>query len=401
MDSLYISIFFLILKDRDILETTESTQNSKSEFTGSDKSSHAKKYAKTNQLFSLVETIIFFAVIIILLFTGLSKKIETAAFGFTSNDYIALLIFIGIISIAEGIISFPLGFYTDYILEHKYGLSNQTLKVYFTEKLKGLLLGLILGVPLMFAFFYILRSSGNSWWIVLGAFMFFVSLIIGRIAPTLIMPLFYKFKPIENENLKEKIMALCQKTGVKIQGIFTFDMSKNTKKANAAFTGIGKSKRIILGDTLINNFSDSEIETVFAHEMGHYTKKHILKLMTVSALISFTGLFITAKLYEASLPYFNFESISQISALPLLFLYLSLYGLITTPLSNILSRKYEWEADTYALQITKDKDSFISSMEKLADQNLSDKTPNRIIEFLFHSHPSIGKRIQFARDFKL
>ncbi len=166
------------------------------------------------------------------------------------------------------------------------------------------------------------------------------------------------------------------------------------------FTGIGKSKRIILGDTLINNFSESEIETVFAHEMGHYTKKHILKLMTVSTLLSFAGLFITAELYQASLSYFNFESITQIAALPLLFLYLSLYGLITTPISNIQSRKYEWEADTYALQTTMDRDSFISSMEKLADQNLSDKTPNKVIEYLFHSHPSIEKRIQFARDFK-
>ncbi|MBK6771658.1 MAG: M48 family metallopeptidase [Ignavibacteria bacterium] len=382
------------------MEESVTSQIKTNETGSAEKSALAKKYAKTNQLLSLTETVIFFAAIVILLFTGLSKKIEAVAYGFTSNDYFALLIFFGIIGIAEGIISFPIGFYSDYILEHRYGLSNQTLKGYFSEKLKGLLLGLILGVPLMFAFYYILHTFGSNWWIVLGVFMFFVSVIIGRLAPTLIMPLFYKFKPIENESLKERIMALCLKTGVKIQGIFTFDMSKNTKKANAAFTGIGKSKRIILGDTLINNFTESEIETVFAHEMGHYTKKHILKLMTVSTLLSFAGLFITAELYQASLSYFNFESITQIAALPLLFLYLSLYGLVTTPISNIQSRKYEWEADTYALQTTMDRDSFISSMEKLADQNLSDKTPNKVIEYLFHSHPSIEKRIQFARDFK-
>lgn len=365
-----------------------------------DKSVLAKKYARTHQILSVAGTLIFFAVILILLFSGLSKKIESIAYVYTSNDYIALLIFFGIIGFAEGIITFPMGFYSDYILEHKYDLSNQTLAGYFKEKLKGFLVGIILGVPLMFAFYYILQTYGNNWWLVLGIFMFFVSVILGRLAPTLIMPLFYKFKPIENESLKGKILELCRKTGIQIKGIFTFNMSKNTKKANAAFTGMGKSKRIILGDTLIESFSEEEIESVFAHEMGHYTKRHIIKMMVVSTILTFAGLFITAWLYKSSISYFGFTSIAEIAALPLLFLYLSLFGLLTSPITNIQSRKYEWEADTFALETTKDKNSFISAMEKLADQNLADKTPNKIVEFLFHSHPSLEKRIEFAKNFK-
>lgn len=364
-----------------------------------EKSILAKKYAKIHQIISLTETIIFFAAVLILLFTGLSLKIQDIAYHYTSNDYFALLIFLGIIGIAEGILTFPLGFYSEYILEHKYNLSNQTLSKYFAEKLKGLLVGLILGVPLILAFYFILKKFGNEWWLVLGIFMFFVSVVLQRLAPTLIMPIFYKFKPVENENLKSKILDVCRKAGVTIQGIFTFDMSKNTKKANAAFTGMGKSKRIILGDTLINNFSDEEIEIVFAHEAGHYMKKHILKLMLLSTVLTFAGLFITAKLYSSTLAYFGFTSISEIAALPLLFLYLSLYSIITIPLSNIQSRKYEWEADTFALQTTSDKGAFVSAMEKLADQNLADKTPNKVIEFLFHSHPSLQKRIDFAKNF--
>ena len=380
---------------------TELTNELKPEnkISAEEKAKLAKKYSKTHQILSLTGSIIFYAVLIILVFTGLSKSILALSHSYTSNDYIALLIFLGIIGIAESIINFPLNFYSGYILEHKYDLSNQTLSKYFLEKLKGMILGLVIGIPVMFAFYYILSAFGDNWWLVLGIFMFIVSVILGRLAPTLIMPLFYKFKPIENEGIKNRILELCKKTGVKIQGIFTFDMSKNTKKANAAFTGMGKSRRIILGDTLMNNFSESEIETVFAHEVGHYTKRHILKLMTVSTIMTFLGLFITAKLYEASLGYFGFTSVSDIAALPLLFLYLSLYGLITTPITNIQSRKYEWEADTFALQTTKDKGAFISAMEKLADQNLADKSPNKIIEYLFHSHPSLEKRIQFARDF--
>lgn len=365
-----------------------------------DKQKLAKKYSRIKQTLSVIETIIFFAIILILLFTGLSKELEKFAFSYTSNNYLAMLIFLGIIGIFESIVTFPLSFYSGYILEHKYKLSNQTLFRHFKEKFKGLLVGAVIGIPLILVFFFILQTYENYWWVILGVFMFFISVIMGRLAPVLIFPIFYKFKPIENESLSARIMNLCKKTGVKIQGIFTFDMSKNTKKANAAFTGLEKSKRIILGDTLIDKFSEDEIESVFAHEMGHYSKKHVLKLIISSTVLSFLGLYITSVLYVNSLSIFGFTNISEIAALPLLFLYLSLYGLITSPLSNMQSRKYEWEADTYALQTTGNKEAFISAMEKLAAQNLSDKTPNKIIEFLFHSHPSLEKRIEFAKSFK-
>ena len=365
-----------------------------------DKQKLAKKYSRIKQTISVIETIIFFAIILILLFSGLSKELEKIAFSYTSDNYIALLIFLGIIGIFESIVTFPLSFYSGFLLEHKYKLSNQTLFRHFKEKFKGLLVGIVIGIPLILIFFFILQMYEDYWWIILGIFMFFVSVIMGRLAPVLILPIFYKFKPIENESLAERIMNLCKKTGVKIQGIFTFDMSKNTKKANAAFTGLGKSKRIILGDTLIDKFSEDEIESVFAHELGHYSKKHILKLIISSTVLTFLGLYITSVLYLNSLSYFGFTNISEIATLPLLFFYLSLYGLITSPLSNMQSRKYEWEADTYALQTTGDKEAFISAMEKLAAQNLSDKTPNKIIEFLFHSHPSLEKRIEFAKSFK-
>ena len=153
-----------------------------------EKAKLAKKYSKTHHILSLTGSIIFYAVLIILIFTGLSKKILAIAYGYTSNDYITLLIFLGIIGIAESIINFPLNFYSGYILEHKYDLSNQTLSKYFQEKLKGLILGLVIGIPVMFAFYYILRTFGDNWWLVLGIFMFIVSVILGRLAPTIIMP---------------------------------------------------------------------------------------------------------------------------------------------------------------------------------------------------------------------
>jgi STE24 endopeptidase len=361
----------------------------------------AKKYSRIHRILSITEVVIFYVTILFLLFSGLSIRIRELSLHYTTNPYLAILIFSGIIGIAESIINFPLDFYSGYVLEHKYNLSNQNILEYFKEKLKGLVVGLLLGVPMLIAFYYILRNFGDNWWFILGIFMFFVSVILGRLAPVLIMPIFYKFKPIENDSLKQRILNLCEKTGVMIRGIYEFDMSKNTKKANAAFTGLGKSKRIIIGDTLLEKFSEDEIEVVFAHEVGHYKKKHIYKLMLSSTLLTFIGLYITSLLYGNTLSYFHFISIDDIAALPLLALFLSLYGLITTPLSNLQSRKYEWQADTFALETTQNKGAFISAMEKLADQNLADKEPNKIIEFLFHSHPSLQKRITFAKDFNI
>ncbi|HLF20171.1 MAG TPA: M48 family metalloprotease, partial [Bacteroidota bacterium] len=200
-------------------------------------------------------------------------------------------------------------------------------------------------------------------------------------------------------NLKTRIMRLCEKVGVSVEGILVFDMSKNTKKANAAFTGIGKSKRIILGDTLVANFTDDEIESVFAHELGHYKLRHVWMMIAVGTVSSFLGLFLTASLYAMSLAWFGFTAVDQLAALPLLAIGLGIYSLVTSPLSNMLSRAHERAADEYALRTTGNKESFINAMQKLAKLNLADTAPHPLIEFLFYSHPSIEKRIQAAQRF--
>lgn len=371
------------------------------ETNSSDKDLKAKQYAKTKRIISFISTGIMFAVLLTLVFTGLSKSILEIAYSINENSYIALLLFAGIIGLGESVITFPLSFYSGYILEHKYGLSNQSLGAYFIENLKGMAVGLVLGVPLLLVFYFILHNTGEWWWLVLAVMMFLVSVILGRLAPVLIFPLFYKFSPIEEGSLKERILVLCNKAGVNVEGIFTFNMSKNTKKANAAFTGMGKSKRIILGDTLVDNFTQDEIEYVFAHELGHYANKHIGKLIITSTLSTFIGLFLTAKLYEGTLGWFGYSNVYDLAALPLLVLYLSIYGFITTPINSILSRKYEYEADDYALKTTGNKEALVSTMEKLSEQNLSERSPNKVIEFLFHSHPSVEKRIEFARSYEL
>jgi STE24 endopeptidase len=200
--------------------------------------------------------------------------------------------------------------------------------------------------------------------------------------------------PLSDDKLKERITRLSSEAGVAVENIFRFNMSKNTKKANALFTGIGKTKRILLGDTLLENYSDDEIETVVAHELGHYKKKHIIKNIFTGTAFSFLTLYLISLLYQKSLPFFGFTQITEIAALPILSLWAALIGLIQTPLTNMLSRKYEYEADKYAVLSTSNPSAFISALEKLTEQNLADKLPHPFIEWFFYSHPSVSKRIE-------
>jgi STE24 endopeptidase len=247
--------------------------------------------------------------------------------------------------------------------------------------------------PLILAFYYCLKTFGQLWWLPVGSLMFVVSVVLARLAPVLIFPLFYKFQPLPEGELRSKILGLCHSVGMSVQGVFVFDMSKNTKKANAAFAGIGKSKRIILGDTLVANFRDDEIEGVFAHELGHYKLRHIMVMMALGTVSSFLGLYGTAQMYETSLGWFGFTSIDQIAALPLLALWLAVYSLVTSPLTNIVSRFHERAADRFAIRLTGNAEAFGNALRKLAAINLADVSPHPVVEFLFHSHPSIEKRV--------
>jgi len=257
---------------------------------------------------------------------------------------------------------------------------------------------MLLGLPIIFLFYYLLTGY-EYWWVIFGVIVTLYSIVLAQIAPVFIFPLFYKFKPIEDITLKDRILALCEKIGFKIGGVYAFDMSKTTKKANAAFAGMGKTRRIIIGDTLISGFSHDEIETVFAHELGHYKKGHIKKQIFISFFSTFAGLFIISAIYDRLLPVFGFSQRWELAALPLLMLIAGVLTFLISPLGASISRKYEYEADRFAIDTTHDFPSFKSTMEKLAFQNLSDDEPSKLVEFWFHSHPSVKKRVKAAEEY--
>jgi len=352
-----------------------------------------KKYNNIKLAIGIIEGIVSFILILLFVWLGYSKELELYLSEYFPNEYLLFLAFLFVIGFAGSILSFPISYYTGYYLEHKYNLSNQTFWKWILEGLKGLLVSLIIGVPILLTFYFFLIYFATIWWLPFAIIMFFISVVLAQIFPILIFPIFYKITPVDNESLKERIKKLAQNAKLKVQNIYRFDMSKNTKKANAAFTGLGKTKRIILGDTLLENFSEDEIETVIAHELGHFKKKHIIKNILIGTASSFLTLYLIAMLYQNSLNWFGFNSITEISALPLLALWSMLIGLIQSPLGNILSRKFEYEADEYAVEETKNPSAFKNTLEKLTEQNLGDKEPHPLVEWFFYSHPSIKNRI--------
>lgn len=353
----------------------------------------AKKYSNTKLAIGIGEAVVSFVLLLFFVWLGFSSQLENVVGSLVSNEYLKLLLYVLILGTISSVLFAPLNFYTGYFLEHKYNLSNQTFLKWILEELKGSAVGAAIGLPILFLFFFVLRSFGIWWWLPFAVLMFIISVVLAQIVPVLILPIFYKVTLLENESLKEKIVKLCTGAGLKVSSVYKFDMSKNTKKANAAFTGLGKTKRIILGDTLLKNFSDDEIETVVAHELGHFVKKHIIKNIFIGTVTSFLIFFLIAQLHFFSIRWFGFNSIVQISSLPLLILWGGIIGLIQQPITNAISRKFEYEADGYAVISTGKKESFINTLEKLTDQNLGDREPHPFVEWFFYSHPSIKNRI--------
>ena len=359
----------------------------------------AKRYNNIKLGVGISKTLLSFILISLFVWLGYSLLLENYISSYYENKYLIFLAFVLVTGVAASFLFAPVNYYTGFYLEHEYNLSNQTFGKWIWENFKSLLVSLVIGVPIMLMFYFTLNQFGEMWWLPFSILMFFISVVLSQIFPVLILPIFYKLTPLENEELKSRIESLAFNAGIKIENLYKFDMSKNTKKANAAFTGLGKTKRIILGDTLIDNYSNEEIETVIAHELGHFKKKHIIKNIVIGTVTSFLTLFVIAYLYQNSLGWFGFSSITKVAALPLLALWSMLIGVIQSPLGNILSRKFEYEADEYAVNETGKPEAFIKTLEKLTDQNLGDKEPHPFVEWFFYSHPSIKNRINAINNF--
>jgi STE24 endopeptidase len=361
-----------------------------------DRQQQAKRYERIHNILFVVDILFVLLLLLVLLLSGASKALVGWVGSRTPNPWLQVPLYFGILILGYTLVSAQLGFYSGFYLEHRFGLSNQKFGGWLLDQLKGLALSLVLGLLVLEVLYFLLRATGEWWWLWAGTAFVLFGIVLTHIAPVLILPLFYKVKPIEDEELKQKLVALADRVGVKLLGVFRMEMSEKTKKANAAFAGLGNTKRIILGDTLLNNFSRDEIEVVLAHEMAHYKHRDLWLMMGVGAASTFIGLFIAHVVLMALAGKFGFDGIADLAAFPLFALCMFLFGLITMPSNNAFSRWREYLADRAALELTHNVAAFTSAMNKLAEQNLSDVAPHPAIEFLLHDHPSIARRIAAA-----
>lgn len=361
----------------------------------------AREYARIQRRFMLLDMVLGGAVLLAWLLTGWSAQLRSWILSWTASPWIAVLAFGGIFGGIFTLLNLPLSYYTGYILPHRFKQSNQTRKGWLTDQAKGLLVSALLGGLVLEVIYLVLRNAPDTWWLWAAGFLLVFNVLIANLAPVLLFPIFYKFTPLaeENQELGERLMALAEKAGAPVMGVYRFDISRRTKGANAALTGIGNTRRIILGDTLLDEFPPREIETVLAHELGHHANQDIPLGMLVQTAITLGGLYLTSRVLAWGVSALGFESVADLAALPLFGLSLGLYGLITMPLSNGFSRWREKLADRYALQLTGDGQAYSAALTRLSNQNLADVNPPPWVEFFLASHPALSKRIRQAEAY--
>ncbi len=358
----------------------------------------ARRYSNRKYTLAIVNLVYLLGLLLVFAGSGLSSKLAQGLLRLTDESYLVIPLYFFVIYAVYYLLDWPLNFYQSYILEHKFSLSRQKIRDWLMDQLKSGIISYIIGLILISAFYYILRHNPRSWWLIISLFWIFFSLILAKLVPVIIIPLFFKYKELSDESLKKRIMALADKMKVKILDCFEIDFSKKTVKANAAFVGWGSTRRVILADTLKDKYSYDEIEVILAHEFAHYRLKHLIKLILTNALATVFIFYLIFKTNTYTLSLFNLSSLSDIAAFPVVIMYFAILGIVMQPLENYISRRLEKNADRMALRITGMKEAFISMMEKLAAQNLADQNPHPVIKFFFFDHPPVGERINMAKE---
>ena len=359
----------------------------------------AKRYNRLGLFTTLLDKLLdvtFLSVMALLIAMPLDNWLRSL--DWLQNDYARLAVFYLISFALHVAISLPLSFYSGYTLEHRFGVSRQSLGGWVWKYVKRMLLALAFNLVMFVGLFWLIWTLGDWWWPVAACVAFIVSVVIGQLTPVLLIPMFYEVERFDDERLTGRLESLSTGTGVTLEGVYSLKLSAETVKANAMLAGLGRTRRVLLGDTLIDQFSEDEIAVVYAHELGHHVHGHLIKMIALGAAYSFAGFFICHQLLAGLIgPDFDPRQ-TPVYALPLLMLGLTLFSMLLEPLQNAISRRFERQADRYALERTGLKAAFVSAFEKLAVINKSDPDPHPLEVFLFDSHPPIAERIAAAKQ---
>ena len=360
-------------------------------------SPEARRYNRIRRWLGVADFILGLVLMVALLATGWTGTLRDIAYKATFQHYsLAVFLYVLMLMLIGKILGLGLDYYS-FRLEHRYQLSNLRLRAWVRDEIKGFLVEMVLAGIVAELLYFIMRQAPQHWWLIAWAAFLGLFVLLAQLAPVVLFPVFYKFAPLENEELKARLVRLGERAGTRVRGVYQWKLSEKSKKANAALTGLGSTRRIILADTLLANYSTDEIEAVLAHELGHHVHRHIFKSILVQAGITFVGFWAANWVLHYTMDRLHvFETLSDFANLPLLLLVVTVLSFLVLPLLNAYSRYNERQADRYAFQSIATVAPFISAMNKLAEQILAEHSPSQLVEWFFHSHPAISRRVAAA-----
>ncbi len=359
----------------------------------------SQNYLHHSTVFSLVTATFDLVVLLVFWFAGGFNYLDLVVRALGFSPLPTGIVYIGILLFLQGLVSLPFSIYHTFVLEEKYGFNKTSPLTFISDKLKGIFLGLVLGTPVLAGLLWFFENTGSLAWVWAWLAVALFGFVLQYAAPTLIMPLFNKFTPLEDGELKSAIMDYARSVAFPLSGIFVIDGSKRSAKANAFFTGFGKQKRIALFDTLIENHTVRELVAVLAHEIGHYKKKHIIIAMCLSFINMGIVFFLLSVFLNNRLLFdaFYMDDLSVYASLLFFSLLYSPVEFILSVLLQFLSRRHEFQADRYAVQTYSGGASLVEALKKLSRKNLSNLTPHPFFVFLNYSHPPVLQRIERIR----
>lgn len=367
-----------------------------------DRSTRYHRLKRRASLFSLTWTALL---IVLVLFSGLHLQLRDLAASIVSalpraltwlELSVMVVISLAILGGLEQIVSLPLALYSGFILEHRYELSTQSLARWFADYVKAGLLGFALGA-IGLSVLYGVMARWPAWWWAIGAAGLSVMLIVlVNLGPILILPLFFELKPLARSELRDRLVTLSERAGARIVGVFEWTLADRTKKANAALTGLGRTRRILVSDTLLADYSDDEIEVVLAHELAHHVHHDLWKDIALETAVAFLGFLVADRLLRSAGPALGIRGLTDLAGLPLLLITAAGLSLAALPALNAVSRANERAADRFAVTLTRKPDAFVSAMRRLGAQNLAEENPSRLVQWIFYSHPPVTQRIAAA-----
>jgi len=368
-------------------------------FLNKERQLQAKRYEKEKRLLGLAGMALSLIILLGFYFSGLSAWLANLHIG---NSIIwTFLLYVLSFQTILVFLAFPLSFYSSYVHEHRWNFSNHMVKSWLWEQAKGFLVGLILMLILLGLLFWIMAVYPQSWWLIAGLAFAFVSVLLATIFPVVILPIFNKYTPVENKELTDTLERILSEGGLRSSGFFKEDMSRQTKKENAFLAGLGKTRRVVLGDNLMEKMSVPEIESVIAHEVGHYKNRHIWKNVVIGTLEGVVAFFMLNWVMRSIFAQFLSSTSWNLTLFPVFVIVAGGISIFFfSPFSNALSRYFEKKADRYALESIQDRKAFMTAMAGLADRNLSNAYPEWWVKLLYYSHPPVGERLAMAEKYK-